>query len=94
VPAARRADPTSHGGTIIVGSPTVLIGGSPAARVGDQVVCPGVTAVVPHVGGPIISGSVTVLINGQRAARVGDTHAEVGPGGQIVAGEPTVLIGP
>jgi len=30
-PAARMGDPTSHGGVITVGCPTVLIGGQPAA---------------------------------------------------------------
>jgi uncharacterized Zn-binding protein involved in type VI secretion len=27
MPAARMGDPTAHGGTIILGSPTVMIGG-------------------------------------------------------------------
>ena len=51
----------------------VLIGGQPAARVGDLHVCPMVTGVVPHVGGPILPpGSPTVLIGGMPAARMGD----------------------
>ena len=33
--AARIGDPTSHGGSIVAGFPTVLIGGMPAARVTD-----------------------------------------------------------
>ena len=65
------------------GAPTVLIGGLPAARVGDMAVC---------VGPPdaIIVGCFTVLIGGQPAARMGDSTAH---GGVIALGYPTVLIG-
>ncbi|MBV1923932.1 MAG: PAAR domain-containing protein [Flavobacteriaceae bacterium] len=72
------------GGPILpAGEPTVLIGGLPAARVGDMATC---------VGPPdsIIMGSTTVLIGGMPAARMGDTTAH---GGTIILGEPTVLIG-
>jgi len=71
------------GGPISVGCPTVLIGGMPAARVGDMAVC---------VGPPdtIAAGSSTVLIGGMPAARLGDSTAH---GGVIVAGAPTVMIG-
>ncbi len=72
------------GGPILpAGEPTVLIGGLPAARVGDMATC---------VGPPdtIVLGSATVLIGGMPAARMGDTTAH---GGTIVMGEPTVLIG-
>jgi uncharacterized Zn-binding protein involved in type VI secretion len=64
--------------------PTVLIGGLPAARVGDMAVC---------AGGPdvIAMGSFTVVIGGQPAARLGDLTAH---GGVITApGCPTVMIG-
>ncbi|WP_125219690.1 PAAR domain-containing protein [Methylomicrobium sp. wino1] len=62
------------------GEPTVLIGGLPAARLGDS--C-GVDA--------IIKGSATVMIGGMPAARVGDSSAS---GGAILPpGMPTVLIG-
>lgn len=64
------------------GAPTVLIGGLPAARVGDMAVCVG----PPDV---IALGSFTVLIGGQPAARMGDLTAH---GGTIVLGAPTVLI--
>ena len=64
------------------GAPTVLIGGLPAARVGDMCVCVG----PPDV---IALGSFTVLIGGQPAARMGDMTAH---GGAIVLGCPTVLI--
>ncbi len=53
-PAARMGDMTAHGGVITLGFPTVLIGGQPAARVGDLHTCPMVTGIVPHVGGPIL----------------------------------------
>lgn len=65
------------------GVPTVLIGGMPAAVVGDIVVC---------VGPPdtIAQGSATVMIGGKPAARLGDLTAH---GGSIVLGEFTVMIG-
>jgi uncharacterized Zn-binding protein involved in type VI secretion len=72
------------GGPILApGAPTVLIGGLPAARVGDMVTCVG----PPDV---IALGSFTVLIGGMPAARMGDMTAH---GGSIVMGCPTVLIG-
>jgi len=77
--------PIPHVGGPIVGPglPTVLIGGMPAAVVGDSCVC---------VGPPdsIVTGSATVLIGGKPAARMGDTTAH---GGSIVLGCPTVIIG-
>lgn len=93
-PAARLGDVTAHGGSIVVGLPTVLIGGLPAARVGDMHVCPQVTALVPHVGGPINMGSATVLIGSMPAARMGDMCVCTGPPDTIVMGMPTVIIGP
>ena len=72
------------GGPILpAGAPTVLIGGMPAARVGDMATC---------VGPPdtILAGSATVLIGGMPAARMGDSTAH---GGTIVLGLPTVIIG-
>jgi uncharacterized Zn-binding protein involved in type VI secretion len=92
-PAARLGDPTSHGGVITVGLPTVLIGGQPAARMGDMHTCPLVTGVVPHVGGPIVMGSATVLIGSVPAARMGDQATCTGPPDAIAMGCPTVLIG-
>ncbi|MGB7217707.1 MAG: PAAR domain-containing protein [Vicinamibacterales bacterium] len=64
-------------------SPTVLIGGRPAAAVGDHAICTG----PPDA---IAKGSATVLLQGRPAARVGDLTAH---GGVIVVGCPTVLIG-
>ncbi|HEX7433858.1 MAG TPA: PAAR domain-containing protein [Anaerolineaceae bacterium] len=93
-PAARLTDmhacpmftgPVPHVGGPIVGpgAPTVLIGGLPAATMGDSCVC---------VGPPdsIIMGSMTVLIGGKPAARMGDPTSH---GGTIVIGFPTVIIG-
>jgi uncharacterized Zn-binding protein involved in type VI secretion len=77
--------PIPHVGGPVVGPgcPTVLIGGMPAAVVGDMAVCAG----PPDT---IAAGSATVLIGGKPAARQGDTTAH---GGSIVAGLPTVMIG-
>ncbi len=72
------------GGPILPpGAPTVLIGGLPAARVGDMATCVG----FPDV---ITTGSMTVLIGGMPAARMGDSTAH---GGTIILGCFTVLIG-
>jgi uncharacterized Zn-binding protein involved in type VI secretion len=72
------------GGPILLpGCPTVLIGGLPAARVGDMATCTG----PPDT---IMKGSATVMIGGKPAARVGDVTAH---GGVIMAGLMTVLIG-
>jgi uncharacterized Zn-binding protein involved in type VI secretion len=95
--AARVGDMTAHGGTIVgPGVPNVLIGGMPAAVLGDQHVCPMLTGTVPHVGGPIMPPcSPTVLIGGRPAARVGDMAFCVGPPSTILPpGCPTVIIGP
>ena len=86
-PAARLTDlhvcPASGGPIIPPCEPTVLIGGLPAARLGDFAV----DAETPDV---IVQGSMSVLIGGRPAARIGDKTAA---GGGIVTGCPTVLIG-
>ena len=64
------------------GCPTVMIGGQPAARVGDMLTCTG----PPDT---IAAGSATVMIGGMPAARLGDSTAH---GGAIVAGCATVNI--
>ena len=85
---------TTHGGSIVAGCPTVIIGGAPAARVGDMHVCPMVTGTVPHVGGPVLPpGSPMVLIGGLPAVRMGDMAVCTGPPDSIVGGCPTVLVG-
>ena len=77
--------PIPHVGGPITGPgmPNVLIGGLPAACLGDLGVC---------VGPPdsIVKGSATVQIGGRPAARMGDSTAH---GGSIVIGMPTVMIG-
>jgi uncharacterized Zn-binding protein involved in type VI secretion len=76
--------PVPHvGGPICVGLPTVLIGGMPAARVGDMAIC---------VGPPdsIAMGTPTVLVGNMMAARQGDPTVH---GGVVTVGFPTVLIG-
>jgi uncharacterized Zn-binding protein involved in type VI secretion len=76
--------PVPHvGGPILPpGHPMVLIGGMPAARMGDMCTC---------VGPPdsIIKGSVKVMIGGKPAARMGDNTAH---GGVITVGFPLVMI--
>jgi uncharacterized Zn-binding protein involved in type VI secretion len=94
-PAARIGDvhtcPMVTGVVPHVGGPiippcatTVLIGGIPAARVTDKLVCVGPTDV-------IVKGSPTVFIDNLQAARIGDLTVH---GGVIVTGLPTVIIGP
>jgi len=77
--------PIPHVGGPITGpgAPTVLIGGLPAAKVGDLAVC---------VGPPdsIVAGSTSVMVGGAPAARMGDSCAH---GGKVVLGFPTVMIG-
>lgn len=65
------------------GVPTVLIGGKPAAVMGDMCTCAG----PPDT---IVQGEATVLIGGKPAATMGSMTAH---GGSITVGEPTVLIG-
>ena len=91
--AARLADlhtcpipgtPPHIGGPIVGPSViSVLIGGSPAAVVGDLLTCAG----PPDT---IVKGSTTVLIGGRPAARVGDLTAH---GGVIVQGALNVMVG-
>ena len=71
------------GGPILPpGAVKVLIGGMPAARVGDMAVC---------AGGPdtVAMGSPKVMIGGMPAARMGDMTAH---GGVITLGFPKVNI--
>lgn len=72
------------GGPILEGCASVIIGGQPAARVGDKAQCNGPVDV-------IAKGEPSVIIGGKPAARLGDQTVH---GGVIVAGCATVLIGP
>jgi uncharacterized Zn-binding protein involved in type VI secretion len=60
-----------------------MIGGMPAAVVGDSATCTG----PPDA---IVAGSASVMIGGKPAARLGDSTAH---GGTIVLGDFTVMIG-
>jgi type VI secretion system secreted protein VgrG len=64
-------------------APTILIGGQPAARVGDRMDCEGPIDTI-QLGEP------TVLMGGKQAARFGDATAHFG---LIDDGHPTVIIG-
>lgn len=76
--------PVPHvGGAVTTGFATVLVGGLPAARVGDVTACVGPP-------GTIAIGSTTVMIGASMAARLNDLTSH---GGMIVSGCPTVLIG-
>ena len=89
-PAARVGDPTGHPGTVSgPGVPSVLIGGQPAAVMGDSHSC-SFPPPPPHPPTPIVRGSSSVFIGGQPAARVGDM---AGCGSPIVSGAMNVLIG-
>ena len=68
----------------MLGAPTVMIGGVPAAQVSGMCTCTG----PPD---SIIMGSTTVLVANMPVARMGDPTAH---GGTIVIGCPTVLVGP
>ena len=72
------------GGPIIgPGAGNVMIGGMPAAVLGDNCTCVGPPAT-------IIKGSATVMIGGKPAARLGDSTSH---GGSIILGAPNVMIG-
>ena len=75
--------PHTGGPVLPPGVPTVLIGGQPAAVMGDKCTCAG----PPD---SIIVASTTVLIGGKGAARQGDSTTH---GGSITAGCTTVIIG-
>ena len=81
-PAVTGTVPHVGGPVLPPGCPTVLIGGMPAARKGDMLVCTG----PPDT---ISAGSGTVNIGGMPAARMGDSTAH---GGVIILGCPTVNI--
>ena len=90
-PAARVTDPSGHPGVITgPGVATVLIGGLPAAVVGDIHTCAMPPLAGPHPPTPIVKGSMTVLIGGRPAARVGDLS---GCGAPIIMGMVLVEIG-
>lgn len=88
--AARITDPTGHPGMVTgPGVATVLIGGMPAAVLGDMHAC-SFPPPASHPPTPFTIGSATVLVSGRPALRMGDV---AGCGAPIVAGAPTVIVG-
>lgn len=87
--AVRVGDPTVHGGTVVgPGVATVMIGGMPAAVVGDMHACP-----IPppsHIpSSPFPMGSATVMVGGRPALRASDACA---CGASVPVGCATVVI--
>jgi uncharacterized Zn-binding protein involved in type VI secretion len=72
-PAAQSA------GVVTGGSSNTMIGGKPAARVGDDTTN----------GGPVVEGSPNVFINGKPAAIAGGRN---GCGGVVIGGSSNVFI--
>lgn len=66
-------------GVVTEGSPDTMIGGKPAARVGDGAAS----------GAPVVEGSPNVFINGRPAAIAGGRN---GCGGVVVGGSSNVFI--
>ncbi len=93
-PAARVGDLGSpdHPGVIAPpGAPSVKIGGSFAARIGDTFTCTLPPTAGPHPANAVSLASTSVKIGGSFAARIGDSCA---CGALIAAvGAPNVLIG-
>jgi uncharacterized Zn-binding protein involved in type VI secretion len=89
--AARVTDTTTHGGTITgPGVSTVMIGGMPAAVLGDMHVCSLPPTGHQPTASPFTAGSGTVLIGGRPALRTGDS---CGCGASAAVGCPTVMLG-
>lgn len=89
--AVRVGDSTNHGGTVVgPGVPTVLIGGMPAAVLGDMHVC----SLPPNghqpTASPFVGGSSTVLISGKPAVTISDSCV---CGAMALVGSPTVILG-
>ncbi|WP_322015182.1 PAAR domain-containing protein [Paraburkholderia sp. J12] len=85
-PLSRVGDLIDHGGSIITGSPDVLIDGIPAALAGiSSAVCP-----LHPSAQVLVSGSATVFINDVPAAMAG---GKTSCGSVVTSGSPDVLIG-
>lgn len=74
----------------MAGSPSVLVNGRPALRIGDR-------GVHSQCCGPntwiAVEGSTSVLIDGFAAHRVGDEDMHCGGPGQMIEGSPDVIVG-
>ena len=89
--AARVGDVTNHGGTIIgPGCPTVMIGGMPAAVMGDNHICPIPPSSGHITASPFPMGSATVMFGGKPAIRITDACI---CGAMAAVGCPTVNVG-
>ena len=89
--AGRMTDQTGHPGALTgPGMPNVLIGGLPAAVLGDTHACAMPTPAGPHPPTPVAKGSATVFIGGRPAVRLSDLS---GCGAPVVSGMVNVLIG-
>ena len=84
-------DVSNHGGTVIgPGVPTVMIGGKPAAVLGDLHACSLPPSGHQPTVSPFVAGSSTVMFGGRPALRVGDVCL---CGTAAAVGNPTVMIG-
>jgi len=85
MPGAARKGQDSAGGTIVGGSPNVIVNNSPVARIGDPVAGHGVG---PHASPVMAEGSGNVLANNIPVSRAGDLatcgHPATGSGDVIV----------
>ena len=89
--AVRVTDITNHGGTVSgPGVSTVLIGGMPAAVLGDMHICSLPPVSHQPTASPFTMGSGTVFIGGRPALRVGDV---CGCGASAAVGCVTVMLG-
>lgn len=77
----RQGDRTTHGGTVITGDGTFIIGGKEVARVGDQVICPRCKGTFP-----IVTGAPT-MFSGQNIALQDDY---TGCGAKLIASQITM----
>ena len=67
---ARMGDPMTHGRSIVMGVPQIIVNGKPAATLGDFHVCPMVApGPAPHIGGPIISAGLSTDDEEEEPAR-------------------------
>ena len=90
-PAARLTDRTTHPGLVLgPGVVPVVVGGLPAAVVGDMHLCLFPPPAGPHPPAPFPKGSTTVLVGGRPALRVTDVSS---CGATIVSGALTVVVG-
>lgn len=76
-------DRIDHGGSVVSGTPTSDIAGTPIARVGDSVVCQ------RHGPTTIASGDSTLIVDGQPVARHGDRTA---CGGTLLSSQSTTFV--